>query len=839
MRRVLASLMFLAAGAAQAWAYYHFVRYVGPAGFTQTVSEKFDLAALPNGTVSFLVAENSAALLSDPGAFPAVLNLVREACQTWNAVPTSQLRVTFGGLFRPGSPQTTPGAEIYFEELDPLTLGVGGPTSRGTPVAGPGGLFVPITRSVVRLNQNLSLWSGPSFAEAFYLTVTHELGHALGLQHTFTAATMSTEVTRATSLGRPLDDDDIAGISALYPVAGFAEKTGTITGRVVYEDGAPVHLASVVAIRPSGSAVSVLTDWEGRYRIEGVPPGTYQIYVHPLPSSGRANAGLGDIVLPRDGQDRQIEASSPFDTVFFQGNQTTRDHRLASFFLVTPGKAVDLETVRVRRRSAYRFSPLTTYSFFGQTAVRPAIVNAAEASVRTVVAFSRGLAANNVPAAGLQLEFLGGTPLIAPNGVRAYNGEWLAVDLQPTSLLGASGVRHLVVSLGDDIYVRPNAVRLVSSDPPLIETLTGHADGSVTVRGRNLGASTRFLFDGVRSTILSVDAETGIRLAPPPGIRGRQVALTGVNPDGQNSAFLRSAQAGAVHSFTYDSGETGILQAVTPAIAAGAESMVEVTGIGVQFDPAVTTIGFGSSDLQVRRFWVTEPNRLLANVWVAPEAALGPVTLTAVNGFRVLSQPAAVVIRPADPLAITVSSMVVNAVPGQSGVFPGALVAVSGANLTDAAVSIGGQPAEVVSAETRRLVVRVPLSLPTGPALLRVSSAQSSATVVVGIEPTPPEIAGVGGAGAEAVRAFRAGDSVVVEARGLVEPSGPVALARLRVICGGVEHPVIELTPVAGAPGVARVHFVLSALVPAGAQVPLTIAVDGRTSQPALITVLD
>lgn len=839
MRRALAMAMLFAAGALHAWAYYHFVRYVGPAGFTQTVPEKFDLAALPNGTVSFFVAEDAAVLLSDPGAFPAVLNLVREACQTWNAVPTSALRVAFGGLFRPGSPQTTPGAEIYFEELDPLTLGVGGPTSRGTPTAAPGGLFVPITRSVVRLNQNLSLWSGPSFAEAFYLTVTHELGHALGLQHTFTAATMSTEVTRSTSQARALDDDDIAGISALYPAAGFAEKTGTITGRVVYEDGSPVHLASVVAIRSSGAAVSALTDLEGRYRIEGVPPGTYQIYMHPLPSSGRANAGLGDIVLPRDAQDRQVEASLPFDTVFLSGNQTTRDHRLAAFFPVAPGKTVENETVTVRRRSVYRFSPLTTYSFFGQTAVRPAIVNAAEASIRTVVAFSRGLAANNTPAADLQLEFLGGTPLIVPNGVRAYNGEWLAVDIQPTSLIGASGVRHLVVSLGDDIYVRPNAVRLVSSDPPLVETLVSNPDGSVTVRGRNLSASTRFLFDGVRSTILSEDPESGIRLAPPPGIRGKQAALTAVNPDGQNSAFLRTAQAGAVHSFTYDSGETGILQAVTPSIAAGAESMVEVTGIGVHFDAAVTTIGFGSSDLQVRRFWVTEPNRLLANVWVAPDAAVGPVTLTAVNGFRVLSQPAAVVIRPADPLAVTVSSTVVNAVPGQNGVFPGALVAVAGANLTEAAVSIGGQPAEVVSAEARRLVVRVPLDLPVGPALLRVSSAQSSATVVVGIEPTPPEIVAVRGAAAEAVRAFRAGDSVVVKASGLVEPSGPVALTRLRVVCGGIEHPVIELTPVAGEPGVARVHFVLSALVPAGAQVPLTIAIDGRTSQPAFLSVLD
>src|ERR1019366_872974 len=116
---------------------------------------------------------------------------------------------------------------------------------------GPTGQFVPIHRPLIRLNSNLSNWSNPSFTEGFFLTVAHEMGHALGLQHTWTSSLMSTDVTRATSLYSPLTADDIAGISYLYPAGNFAQTTGTIAGRVSFSTGQGIHLASVVAICPT------------------------------------------------------------------------------------------------------------------------------------------------------------------------------------------------------------------------------------------------------------------------------------------------------------------------------------------------------------------------------------------------------------------------------------------------------------------------------------------------------------------------------------------------------------------------------------------------------------
>ena len=50
-------------------------------------------------------------------------------------------------------------------------------------------------------------------------------------------------------------------------------------------DGTGVNLASVVALWPSGTAISGMTRPDGTYRIEGVPPGQYFVLC-ASPSAG-------------------------------------------------------------------------------------------------------------------------------------------------------------------------------------------------------------------------------------------------------------------------------------------------------------------------------------------------------------------------------------------------------------------------------------------------------------------------------------------------------------------------------------------------------------------------
>ena len=824
-----ALLALVCAAAGPLCAYHHFVQYNGS---SSPIPSKFDLRRLPDKTVNVLVAADTQSRLLQPEFYPSALAAIREAAQTWNQVATSDLRVSTGGLYQPGAPQTTPGIDVVFEEMDPFSVAFAGPTAVGTIAEGPNGQFAPIARSLVRLNRDLSVWSGPNVRENFFLTVVHEMGHALGLQHSFTGGIMATEVTRAASLRKPLDDDDIAGISALYPTPGFDANSGTITGRVTFQDGSPVHLASVVAIRTGGTAVSALSAVDGSYRIQGIPPGAYLIYVHPVPPSGRPDVEVGDLKLPVDGAGNVVRPSSPFNTVFYRGSESTKSFRDASTVNVGAGVIADNIGFSVTRRSDYRFNPITTYSYFSEsgTYVRPGYLN--PALNPTLIAFGRGLAPNDVVTPGLQFEFLGGSPTLVPNGVVGFGGGFVALYMQPSSLFGLAGPRHLVLSLDDDIYIRPNAFFAVQSAPPqILEVRPETEQGTrvVTLTGKSLSASTIFYFDHIRARTVRMNEDGSIVVAVPPGYAGHRATLTAYNADGQNSQFLQSANPA---TYLYETVENPFFTVTNGSLPAGSESLVEVIGTGTQFTSGQTSLGFGTSDIQVRGLWVMGPNRLLANVWVASDAALGAVTAIVQSGFRVMTQPNAISLQPVPATAPILGSRLVNAEQGKTGVYPGALVSLSGANLAGAAVLVNDQPAEVALTEASRIVFRIPSTLSTGPAILRASHGAESSAVVMVIGGLPPIVQWVSSADAPGLSAgqVRSGELLRVVVSGVgFNPTG-ADWARLIVSVGGAIQTLIDVTPIAESTDTYQLSFIARLPVSPGPTVDLKVSIDDRTS---------
>ncbi|MCU1272788.1 MAG: peptidase and matrixin and adamalysin, partial [Bryobacterales bacterium] len=313
-----------------AGAYYHFLHYTSKTAPFLSVPEKFDLAALPNKTITFFVSSTGPAQFGDNDNFASVLSQMRQATRAWDAVSTSDLRVTFGGLYTDGTLETTPTGEVAFdEEIPPGLLAFTTHTAADQMITRPDGSFFPITRSIIHLKSDLTQRPGPSYTDSFYLTVVHEMGHAMGLQHTFTSSVMSTAVTRATSTLRPLDADDIAAISLLYP-RNLAARTGSITGTVTTGKQG-VHMASVVALHHNGSAISSLTNPDGTYRIDGIPPGTYFVYVQPLPPTA-------NIYSPLDPDGNPVDPTGPFDGVFYPN---TTDVNKATAVTVRTGASAD------------------------------------------------------------------------------------------------------------------------------------------------------------------------------------------------------------------------------------------------------------------------------------------------------------------------------------------------------------------------------------------------------------------------------------------------------------------------------------------------------------------
>ncbi|MGD0500555.1 MAG: matrixin family metalloprotease [Bryobacteraceae bacterium] len=854
--RILAVVAVVAGLVTPAEAYYHYVHFLTGAPPYVPVYEKFDLGALPNKTVSVFVS-GAAPHTAGNDSFASVLSQVKQAAAAWNAVSASDLRVAFGGLIAPAQTANTPGIEVTFtSDLPPGVLAEAAPTvnvAAKPVVAADGTAFFPIVGSVVMLNSNTSVPPGPSYAETYFTTTIHELGHALGLQHTFTASAMSQAVIRNTTRQRPLDLDDEASLSVLYGKSGWTAAYGSISGKIA-SNGSGVSLASVVALPSIGSPVSALTNPDGTYRMDGVPPGQYLLYVHPLPP----DAGVRS---PVDAAGNALAASAPFETVFFPASGAagsgTRD--LGQVVPVTVKAGTDLadQNVTVAARAAVPIYDVVTFSYFdaaNQTyswngsPVTPAFVNSAQSATGGIgtITFQAASGSTPVPQSAT---ILGGFNTLQ---VSACCTPAAVVMYWNMPFFAQTGSRHLVLNFANDMYVLPDAVTMTANNPPSIDSVTANGDGSVTVTGGNLGVDTRIFFDGLEAAVSAPfsgkDGTGSIAVVPPPGFDGQTATVTAYNSDGQNSTTLDSVALAyglplpnPPATYTYPAlGQPhfGVSPSILPA---GAFAKVDITTDNLNFTPGLLTAGFGTEDVAVRGLWILSPTHAVANVTVAPNAALGASELSVISGFRTVTLAGGFETQPADPAKPAIAS-VTNGVPTQATLYPGGYAAVYGVNLAmdggSSQAFLNDAPMQVTYATAGQIDFLIPSDFPTGPATLRVNNGQNDAPPVIAeIDPPPPVIVAVSFAGGQPVdrdNPAAAGDTLAIRATGL-DPAAAADLSRVLVTAGGVDMAVVQI--VAADNGAFDVWVSLTG-PPIGDQVPLAVWVDGSSSAAVPIPVV-
>jgi hypothetical protein len=225
-------------------------------------------------------------------------------------------------------------------------------------------------------------------------------------------------------------------------------------------------------------------------------------------------------------------------------------------------------------------------------------------------------------------------PYVPPN-------PFVAVDVLVNFTAGP-GPKHLLFSTPGDLYVLPAGFTVVQAPAPSINALSSAVDGNgnpaVAISGQQFTPTTQVLFDGLPAVIQSQTGDSLI-VTPPPAPAGYMAAVAVFNSDGQSSLFLNPTAP----AFTYPDAAPFTLTAnpslvVSPSMLPASGSVtVEVHGINTNFSAGVTTVGFGTSDVQVTQLNVLSPTRLTAVV--SSGVAVPSTVITVTTGLEVVSQP--------------------------------------------------------------------------------------------------------------------------------------------------------------------------------------------------------
>ncbi len=285
----------------------------------------------------------------DPGPLGAFTNeqaraMVAQAFARWTSIETSSLEMEFAGLldeditvtnYRPYLYEPYQDMVIIFDHDGSIVDDVKGFGAKNSVLGFASPLFADengfYTCGFVVLNGIKA--TNPAFAQ----TITHEIGHLLGLDHTPLYNRLRKQDTpvmypyyysEATPDPKP---DDRAWFSWLYPAQNANAVTSRIAGGTFRRSLLPFFGAVVVAQKVEedifgqwqiidGHRVACIADFLkqgfGQYKLPFLEPGHYEVYMEPLSNTFYGGSSIGPFNLwfmdfPRDYYNAHNESGDP------------------------------------------------------------------------------------------------------------------------------------------------------------------------------------------------------------------------------------------------------------------------------------------------------------------------------------------------------------------------------------------------------------------------------------------------------------------------------------------------------------------------------------------------